>query len=219
MIDTLQPIIKKYANKGFEFGLIDGNAYLKLADEFRRIVDGQHKTRYFLPRIPDVSFDSPWTARLDVIVSIRYEHPAAFIAAQTGHKIRDQRASKLAENTAALFNRIALDDVREVLGGSDVYNEWVEKQVIDFCKPIPSAVFTKIIPLLREECKGLGNAERDSKILELLERHRDESRSPQVQKLLACIQKRASSHLSPAKLSIFMEGIDVDFEKILMQKN
>lgn len=219
LISTLEPIIKKHADTGYDFGLIDEKSYVKLADEFRRIVDGQHKNRYFLPQIPNISLQSPWTARLDVIVSIRYNQSNAFLAAQTGHKICSQRASKLAENTAALFNRIALDDVRDVLGGSDRYDQWVKLQVIDFCKPISSAVFAKVIPLLRKACQGLEGEQRDSKILELLEQHRNESLSPQVQKLIEIVRKRASGHLSEAKLSKFMDGLGAQFTQILMQKS
>lgn len=217
---TLEQFVKRYADKGHEFKLIDDRAYSNLTDDFRRIVDGQHKTRYFLPEIPGIPFDSPWTARLDVIVSIRYEHPAAFMAAQTGHKIRDQRASKLAENTSALFNRIALDDVRDVLEDAAVYKNWIEKHLICFCRPISSSVFSKIIPLLQSACRGMEGLERDQKIVEIIEKHRHESKTPLVESVLAFIEQQAKKHLgNDSAASQFMAKIDRDaLNKLLLKK-
>lgn len=217
---TLEQFVKKYADRGHEFKLIDERAYLNLTDEFRRIVDGQHKNRYFLPEIPGISFDSPWTARLDVIVSIRYEYPAAFMAAQTGHKIRDQRASKLAENTSALFNRIALDDVRDVLEDAAVYKNWIDQHLIRFCRPISSSVFSKIIPVLQRECTGMEEAERNKKILEIIEKNRPESRTTLLQSVLAFIEEQARNHLGNEDAAFqFMTKFDRDaLNKLLLKK-
>jgi hypothetical protein len=167
LIATLRPIIQKHAGKGFEFGLIDETGYKNLENEVRRIVDGQHKTRYFLPGLPNEFSLSAWTARLDVIVSIRYEHPTAFISAQTGHKLVDQRASKLAENTAALFNRIALEDVREMLGVHD-YRQWIRDQVSMICTWADKSAYAALLPRLQEGCAGLSGEEKQRKIQEIL---------------------------------------------------
>lgn len=167
LMATLKPIIKKHAGIGFDFGLIDEAGYSNLENEFRRIVDGQDKTRYFLPGLPHEPPLTAWTARLDVIVSIRYEHPAAFISAQTGHKLVAQRASKLAENTAALFNRIALEDVRDILGETN-YREWVRVLVSGICTWTDKKSYPALVKRLQEGCSGLSGDERSRKIQEIL---------------------------------------------------
>lgn len=164
---TLQPIIQKHAGAGFEFNLIDEKGYANLENEFRRIVDGQDKTRYFLPGLPNEPPLNAWTARLDVIVSIRYKHPTAFMSAQTGHKLVDQRASKLAENTAALFNRIAMEDVRDILGETD-YRDWVRDLVSGICTWTSTKSLDALLPRLKKECSGLSGDEKQRKIQEIL---------------------------------------------------
>lgn len=166
LLATLQAIVKKHARDGYEYGLIDEKGYNDLENELRRIVDGQHKTRYFLPGLPDEVSLNAWTARLDVIVSIRYQHPTAFKSAQTGHKLVAQRASKLAENTAALFNRIALEDVRDMLGESD-YSAWVRDLVSRICSWTDKESYPKLLKRYQEACSGLSGEEKQRKIQEI----------------------------------------------------
>jgi hypothetical protein len=209
--DTLTPIVKRHAQDGLKFNLIDDSAYSELRDDFRKILDGQHKTRYFLPIIP---FDNkhelnfPWVARLDVIISLRYDHPAAFIAARTGVKISSQRASKLAENTANLFNRIALDDVSDILG-SNKYAHWVDEQLHKFCRPISKYVYHAALKDLKKECPESGE-KREQKILEILEKHKDQHSSPEEQKVLAVFEKILNGLTKPDHVKSLIKKISTD---------
>lgn len=198
LTDTLEPLIKKHAKDGLNYNLISESAFSKLSDDFRKIIDGQHKTKFFLPQLPkgipgiDGQLEYPWVAKLDVIVSLRFNHPKAFASAKTGMKLEDHRASKLAENTAALFNRIALDDVGDVLG-SEKFADWIGKQLYKYCIPIKQNVYRAVLKDLRKEAKDLSGGDRDNKIIEVVERYKDQTQSNEETKLIELIKRKFSS--------------------------
>lgn len=195
LTDTLEPLIKKHARDGMSFQLISEAAFNQLSDDFRRIIDSQHKTRFFLPQLPkgipgiDGELEYPWVAKLDVIISLRFEHPTAFFAAKTGKKLDDHRASKLAENTAALFNRIALDDVCDVLG-PEQFKEWINAQLLKYCVPIKQNIFRLVLKDMKKEANGLDEVARTQKLVEVTTRYKDHTQSEDEIKLIDLIRKK-----------------------------
>ncbi|MBX9838965.1 MAG: hypothetical protein K2X69_11715 [Silvanigrellaceae bacterium] len=195
--DTLQTLISSNADSGLKLlaangiNIVSEKIHNKISEEFRKIIDGQHKTKFFLPemKIPDLNnkdknkLNLPWVAKLDVIVSLRFKQYDAFIKAKTGLKIEPQRASKLAENTASLFNRIALDDIKEVLGDDD-YKKWVDEQLEKFYTPIIDLVYQSALPDLKKLSKTTIIHDLQDNVIEILKNHKDVKQYPAEIKIL-----------------------------------
>lgn len=224
--DTLQNIISSFSdpvmrNSSFYKNIVSQKNYNKIAEEFRKIIDGQHKTKFFLPEIlfpnlkkeDEESLNFPWVAKLDVIVSLRFKNHSAFIKSKTGIKLEPQRASKLAENTANLFNRIALDDVKEILG-NEHYKTWVDEQLFKFCSPIFDPVYFSALPDLKKLIKEeKNNSNSPDKILDIIEKHKNVKQYPEEINFLKKIEKILHKNdIDPKNLGKIISEISMDSE-------
>lgn len=196
---TLENLITSYSDSNLKsftektsLKIIPFKNYERIKDDLRKIIDGQHKTKFFLPQIPFPDLlnnkknikEIPWIAKLDVIISLRFKHYDAFIDAKTGVKIKPQRASKLAENTANLFNRIALDDVKEVLGDT-TYGEWINSLIREHCTPINDLSYKNALPELIQLSKSSTSQKIDNQyVYEILNKHANAKQDPAEVKIL-----------------------------------
>ncbi|MFW7382356.1 MAG: hypothetical protein ACOH5I_26400 [Oligoflexus sp.] len=186
-VDTLANTMNKALQDfGVKFGIINQKNHSKLGDFFRQVVDGQHKNRFYLPPLPPSLGLAPGlslVARLDVIVSIRYSCENAFLDSRIGWKLESQRASKLAENTANLFARIALDDAKDILGKKD-HKKWIDSELKKYCAVLPPAQFIAVTKEIESIKKDL----TEENIKEILVKHKEEWKTPNIDKLLEFIE-------------------------------
>ncbi len=185
--DVMKPIVKRFANGGEKFNIISASDYADLEDEFRKIVDGQNKTRFFLPNIQIDGVELPdtaWVVRLDVIISLRFKHREAFVSAKTGLKLEEHRASKLAENAGALFNRIGMRDVNDILDDGE-YKIWVQNHLGNFCIPVKDAIYYHSI----RDLKKLDQPTK-KEITRVIRQHNGKTKHPDEEKLLGLIKKQ-----------------------------
>ncbi len=127
-VAPLDPILKESLKKHTfgELGVLNAKQLSALKDEWRRITDGQHKSLFFLPNPKIGQIDFPLIVKLDVGISLRYDEHVHFAKSKLGLRLCDIRSAKLAESYGNNFNRIALDDISNILDEHE-YGNFIDK--------------------------------------------------------------------------------------------